>query len=197
MANENIEIEDNFIKHKEFDRLHQLMLVHKEFPWIYNETVDFVGDVDNPHKFQFTHSFYQRYRWSYSNREKDIQDLQPIITKIKPISILRIKANLLTRTPNIVENEFHVDFGMTEERLKLWTTSILYMNSNNGYTLFEDGTKVESVANSMVTFPANMKHTGTTCTDEKVRVVINFNYFKDEGPYYLWEEPSHIPKIKT
>jgi len=53
----------------------------------------------------------------------------------------------------------------------------LYVNTNNGYTKFEDGTKVESVANRLVTFPANMKHKGTSCTDEKIRVVINFNYF--------------------
>ena len=45
-------------------------------------------------------------------------------------------------------------------------------------TIFEDGKKVESVANRMLTFPANMKHTGTSCTDEKTRVVINFNYNK-------------------
>ena len=52
------------------------------------------------------------------------------------------------------------------------------MNTNDGYTEFEDGTKVESVANRLVTFPANLKHTGTSCTDEKTRIVINFNYFK-------------------
>ena len=51
------------------------------------------------------------------------------------------------------------------------------MNTNNGYTKFEDGSIVESVANRIVTFPANMKHLGTSCTDEKTRVVINFNYF--------------------
>ena len=94
---------------------------------------------------------------------------------------MRIKANLLTRTPNIIENTFHIDIGdecMSEEKLKQWTTSILYINTNNGYTKFEDGTKVESVANRMVTFSANLKHRGTSCTDEKTRVVINFNYFK-------------------
>ena len=64
------------------------------------------------------------------------------------------------------------------EKLKQWTTSIFYVNTNNGYTKFEDGTKVESVANRMLTFPANMKHIGTSCTDEQTRVVINFNYFK-------------------
>ena len=41
---------------------------------------------------------------------------------------------------------------------------------------FEDGTKVPSVANTFVTFPSDIKHTGTTCTDQKFRSVINFNY---------------------
>ena len=54
------------------------------------------------------------------------------------------------------------------------------MNTNNGYTIFEDGTKVESVANRMITFPANLKHTGTSCTDQQVRIVINFDYFSNQ-----------------
>ena len=57
-----------------------------------------------------------------------------------------------------------------------WTTSILYMNTNNGYTEFQNGAIVESIENRMVVFPAEMKHRGTSCTDEKIRVVINFNY---------------------
>jgi hypothetical protein len=50
------------------------------------------------------------------------------------------------------------------------------VNTNNGYTKFEDGTKVECVANRLLTFPTNIKHCGASCTDEKTRVVINFNY---------------------
>ena len=50
------------------------------------------------------------------------------------------------------------------------------MNTNDGYTLFEDGTKVESVMNRLVTFPYTMKHAGTTCTNSPFRMVINFNY---------------------
>ena len=32
----------------------------------------------------------------------------------------------------------------------------------------------------MVIFPANIKHTGTTCSDEKRRVVINFNFYHSD-----------------
>ena len=40
------------------------------------------------------------------------------------------------------------------------------------------GSKVPSVANTFVSFPSNMRHTGSTCTDVKFRGLINFNYIK-------------------
>ena len=106
------------------------------------------------------------------------ENVRPIVEKIKLISIRRIKANLLTKTPEIVENIFHTDINyMSKEIMKYGTTSIFYVNTNNGYTKFEDGTIVESVANRLVSFPANMKHTGTSCTDKQTRIIINFNYY--------------------
>ena len=55
--------------------------------------------------------------------------------------------------------------------------ALLFLNTNDGYTKFEDGTKVESIANRMVIFPTNIKHTGTTCTDQQSRIVLNINWF--------------------
>ena len=180
-----MKIEDNFLKQKDFDRLHNFMFDGKKgefssIPWYYNNCIVRSDDKD---KFQFTHVFY--YKDGY-NSEPDPQNslgdmsiLDPILVKIGSITLWRIKANLLTRTSNIVENSFHVDMNfLSEEKLKQWTTSIFYVNTNNGYTKFEDGSKVESVANRLVTFPANMKHTGTTCTNQQIRIIINFNYFK-------------------
>jgi hypothetical protein len=165
-----MKIEDDFLDQEQFDTIIKRMEEYS-FPWSYNDNIDNESDVD---KFQFAHMFYLENRPG-SNA---IQIVSPILAILKPISILRIKANLLTRTPNIIENEFHVDMSvMTEEKQKQWTTSIFYVNTNNGYTKFEDGTKVESVANRMITFPSTMKHTGTSCTDEKKRIVINFNYY--------------------
>ena len=111
-------------------------------------------------------------------------ELDSIINIIQPFSIVKVRAKLLTRTPEIVETSFHVDLSLPEEQLRQWTTSIFYVNTNDGYTEFQDGriemenTKVKSVANRMVTFPANLRHRGTSCTNENTRVVINYNYFK-------------------
>ena len=162
---------DDFLEQKDFDKL-QTFIMGADFDWHYNDAVVYRRQED---EFQFIHIFYK----DAAPRSSTIQFLDPILVKINPISILRIKTNLLTRTPNIVENTFHVDISsVSEEKLKQLTISIFYVNTNNGYTEFEDGTKVESVANRLITFPANLKHRGTSCTDEKRRIIINFNYFK-------------------
>ena len=166
-------IEDSFLDKNTFNEL-QTFIMGGDFAWYYNDIIDYDGQLD---RFQFTHTFYRYDAPQSSFCEK----LNPILKILNPISLWRIKANLLTKTLNIVENEFHYDDSedVMGEKIKHWTTSIFYMNTNNGYTEFEnDGTKVDSIANRMVTFPANLTHRGTSCTDEKTRVVINFNYFK-------------------
>ena len=169
-----MKIEDNFLDQKEFDKLQNFMM-GQQFDWIFTPYILYENDKDKDVKFQLIHVFYAL----NAPQSSLIEKLDPILNKINLISLFRIKANLLTRTPNIIENEFHVDMGgVSKEKLKQWTTSIFYVNTNNGYTEFEDGTKVESVANRLLSFPANMKHTGTSCTDKKTRVVINFNYFE-------------------
>ena len=173
MTNEKIKIEDEYLISVEFYKIQSIMLKTENFPWFYSDGIDVYQSNDDLYKFQFTHTFY---RDSAPNSDS-ISIISPILNLIRPVALSRIKANLLTRTPKIIQNTFHCDLGgFSEERLSQWTTSIFYMNTNNGYTIFEDGTKVESVANRMLTFPSNMKHTGTSCTDEKVRIVINFNY---------------------
>ena len=164
-----MKIEDDFLDQKIFDELQGLMM-DNNFPWHYYGE----GEFEHTNYFMFTHMFYE----GAGALSTFCENLRPILEKIDSISIRRIKANLLTKTSKIDGKEFHFDMPdtMSEEKLKQWTTSILYINTNNGYTEFEDGSIVESVANRMVAFPADLKHRGTSCTDEKRRVVINFNY---------------------
>ena len=167
--NTKIKVVDDFLPKKNFKNIQDVML-SPDFPWYYNSVIDRLDDED---KFQFQHYFYRNNRplSSFYNEWYDM-----LVMPIVDWSVLdRIKANLLTRTPEIIENEFHTDINPPTKPL---TTSIFYVNTNNGYTKFEDGTRVESVENRLLTFPMNMKHTGTTCTDEKIRVVINLLYMK-------------------
>ena len=69
-------------------------------------------------------------------------------------------------------------------------SAIYFVNSNDGYTYFKPQDdksliKVESKKNRLVVFPNGLLHSGTTCTDEGVRVVINFNYLcTPNHPHY-------------
>jgi hypothetical protein len=67
-------------------------------------------------------------------------------------------------------------------------TAIFYLNTNNGYTLFEDGTKVDSIENTLLIFHGHRKHSGVSCTDQKRRIVLNINYipgFNQDGSEYI------------
>ena len=91
--------------------------------------------------------------------------------------LFRIRANLNIRLPKPYVSVFHVD--AKDFDFAQWTTSILYINTNNGYTELEGARqRIESVANRLVSFPTNTKHRIVTQTDEPTRYVINFNYLK-------------------
>ena len=158
---------DNFIDQQSFQNLKNLML-GDNFCWNYNQAIDYADDKD---KFQFTHSFYKD-----SGPSSFFYDtITPVLRRIKYKELFRIKANLLTRTSKIEPNTFHTDIQGNWGVIP-YITSIFYLNTNDGYTEFEDGTKIESIENRWVSFPEDTKHRGTSCTNERVRVVINFNY---------------------
>jgi hypothetical protein len=155
-----MKIIDNFLSDEEFLKI-QKNLMGPYFEWHYNPFVDYTNqlfdifDLDN---YQFIHNF----------AESDII-LIPLLEKLNIKEVVRIKSNLSPRTEKIIKRKFHIDVADAQ-------TSIFYINTNDGWTEFEDGTKVESIANRLVTFDSNLRHRGTTCTNSKVRVVINLNY---------------------
>ena len=170
-----VEVIDNFLEESEFEALEQVMM-YPHIPWYYQDRID-TEDEDGS-KFMFCHLFYQT---PIGASSAFMSALDPTIEKIYPLSLYRIKANCTPRTPKIRLNTMHQDMhGMSNRVKEQWTTAIFYMNTNNGYTEFKDGTKVGSVANRFCFFPAVTFHRGTSCTDQNIRGVINFNYFAYE-----------------
>jgi len=158
---------DDFLSKEDFRNLQTLMVNSNEFPWLYSHIID-EGDDKN---FQFVHPFYDYWNW----QSNFLEFLKPLVNKINPKAWIRIKANLTTRASGIEEQGWHVDYDFS------CTTAIFYLNDNDGYTIFEDGTKIESKANRLVEFDSQYKHSGTSHTNTNTRVVINMNYIKDGG----------------
>ena len=164
-----MKVVDNFLPEEHF-RLAQSLIMDYGFPWMWNDSVTKQVGQSDPEEFQFIHKFYDPLCGVMSSypRWKDI--IKPFADYMNPVSLMRIKANLNVATPEYITREFHTDFDVK------CTTAIAYINNNNGYTLFEDGTKVQSKENRVVIFNSQMRHAGIPCTDEKRRVVINFNF---------------------
>ena len=172
------EILDNFLPNDQFETL-QKFILSKKFPWHFNEYIH--PTVEEIFNFQFVHMFYSDLESPPFPLSQYQKKVSPIVDILDPLKLNRIKANLIPITPEIIKDQFHTDVGApsvrhVSEYMKKWTTAIFYINTNNGYTELEDGTIIESIANRLVKFPANTNHRGTSCTDQRVRVVINFNY---------------------
>ena len=157
-------ISKNFLPKDVFKTLKDTMM-GEYFPWYFNSFVN--REWEKETNFQFTFTFIDQGEEECWGKWIDI--MRPVLKHIKHKKINRVKANLLTRTDKIREHGMHTD----QEK---GTTGILYLDNSNGYTKFNDGKKVSSEENKYVEFNSTIKHTGSTCTDEMRRVVINFNY---------------------
>ena len=172
----DIEIIDNFLEQHYFEILKK-SLTGNRFPWF--NCADVVNKelnseyCDEKYNWQLFHLFY----YNPLEISDAINILDPLLTKINPMMLLKAKANLNPVGEKIIEHGMHID-TYPLELADLLTTSIFYINTNNGYTLLEDGTKIESIENRLISFPATTKHTGTNCTDVQNRIVLNLNYIK-------------------
>jgi len=162
-----MQIIDNFLPEEQYDIIASTML-NADFAWYYANSV-LSRDLlcREQYNYQFGHSFY--YNYGFQSQNANI--ILPILEKLDPVAILRIKGILLPRTETNIEHGFHQD---NQHKSKV---AIYYVNTNDGYTKFAEGDIIDSVANRLVLFDSHQYHTGATCTDKKIRVAINFNYF--------------------
>lgn len=160
---------NNFLPNESFNTLYRAMISH-DFPWNLSRIVD--DNADNVNRnAQMIHYFYM----NHSPVSDTIQLLYPVLQILQPLAIIKIKANLVMGTDKIVEHGMHIDTQDCEDRDYI-KTGILYMNTCNGYTKFENGHVEKSEANKFVFFNNSICHTGTTTSDATFRIVINFNY---------------------
>tara|TARA_B100001250_G_scaffold328854_1_gene293453 strand:- start:262 stop:774 length:513 start_codon:yes stop_codon:yes gene_type:complete len=166
------EVHDNYLSETDFNQLKNLLL-GKDFPHYLQDCKVFEGDGF----FQFTHIFYD----AQVIKSKYFDNLHPILYKLNPVSLIKIKSNLQIKDTQIVTTDMHHDiehgYSNSREPIENQKTGIFYMNTNNGKTIFEDGEEIESVENRLIIFPASKFHAGTTHTDTRYRCLINFNWF--------------------
>jgi hypothetical protein len=170
---------DDFLPSDVFAKLQTFLLypelVDNSIPvplWQYNSKVVYNLQDEKKKEEEDWRLFYLTHM-VYDNTIKS-----PVYEQIEPINellgiraLMRIKINMYPNTETIKEHGMHIDYPYSHN------AAILSINTCNGYTKLEDGTKIDSIANRMLIFDGRIKHTSSTCTNQPIRMNINFNYF--------------------
>ena len=161
-----ITVQNNFLDQKYFKEL-QTILTSADTSWHFH---DGVNNIKDGH-YMMGHCLYKNNIPTSSLYNKFIG----LFEKMDISCLLRSKLNLYFKTEKVIEHGFHID---VEDNFKNLKTSIFYINTNNGYTKFENGRLFKSEENTLITFPNYLKHSGSTNTCESpTRIVLNVNYF--------------------
>lgn len=157
---------DNFLTQDKFLKVKNSIL-NPEFSWNLTPCVSNLNEnLKITSSYYFTHLFYSGL---YVNPNSHI--FIDILNQLEVKSLIRIKANLYPSTDNIEYQTEHIDYDYSHKG------AIFYLNTNDGFTILEDETKIESIENRILLFDSFKPHNSTTCTNDKCRVNVNFNYF--------------------
>ena len=157
---DNFLTQDNFLKVKN-------SILNPEFTWNLTTNVSNRNEeLKITSSYYFTHIFCSGL---YVDPQSCI--FIDILSQLNVKSFIRIKANLYPSTETIMYHDIHIDYNYPHRG------AIFYLNTNNGLTILEDGTEVESIENRLLLFDPSKPHRSTTCTNDKCRVNVNFNFF--------------------
>ena len=115
--------EENFKKIKDF-------FSGEQINWYYNKEQTYSNEHQSSDASFFTHGIF-RYGKIITS-PYIYQLIEPILKKIKPREILRIKANLVINRRIQSACNFHIDDDQVKHRV-----AIYYINTNNGFTLLD------------------------------------------------------------
>lgn len=175
----NVTIQDDWLPWYNLHIFKEYVL-NVDFPWYKCEVVAEEGIAKSPieqhPKFasrqQFVHAFLDSYGLDSSGGSKFIHEMGKLLNAKK---LYRCKLNYGMRTVEPTIGGWHQDYMKIKEwpNLKI---ALFYLNTNNGYTILEDGTKIESIENRLAIFDNSVIHTDCSQTDTEGRLVLNIAF---------------------
>lgn len=185
----NYKIIDNLLSPEELKEVQEIMIngssMDRRLPWYFKGKNINADSAESPVK-EYPTPDYIYSEMTHVMRYYD-DSLMPdspwckiglqIINKIEPTSVYRIKCNMGFINDEPLVSGWHYDSDDDNGPWKNCYSAIYYVNTNNGKTILEDGTIINSIENRLAIFPNDTLHTGVSQTDEDVRVLINFGFY--------------------
>ena len=160
---------DDFLDKEDFLNIHNLIM-NEPFPWFYMDSYKETG-LDKNKSDNFGYYLHILYEDTIPTSPHYETIMKSVYKKIDIKSMIRVKINSYLKDDKLKEHELHKDYNYFNNG------AVLSINTCDGYTKLEDGTKIQSVANRMLLFDASKHHCSTNTTNKQRRVNINFNYF--------------------
>jgi hypothetical protein len=131
--------------------------------------------LDAAYNVQEVHGFLQ-HKPGFRHVSERLPVLEALLRQLDARDLFKVKLNRTLQREKSVVYGWHRD-----TRRPGATTGVYYLNTNDGHTAFEDGRRVDSVANRLVLFDARLRHSGASCTDTPERLVLNLNFMPRPG----------------
>jgi len=166
-----VQIFNNFLDQEVFLEIKKFIMSPR-CQWRYVNYIAHKDGRDNDNDGYFVHSFKDCHPQTFEDRYPESPHfplIAKILDKIKYQNILRIRSSLYPRRDVQKPDPFHIDYDFPHK------VCIFYVNTNNGYTMFENGEKIPSVENQLATFDGNEKHCSVVQTDTSARYIVNIN----------------------
>ena len=181
---------DDFLDEKEFKYIRDIIFYDEDFKWNFVHAVSGMGGFIAEH-------IYSKMTWRVPQKQTPDGELDcmmvhglyidnlPVsdyaktmmkifLPKIKERvtlrSLIRIKTNCYMRTHTVEEHSKHMDYDYEH------TSGLFSLNTCDGFTRLEDGTKIDSVENRMLFFDGSRLHNSSTTTNARARFNMNFNF---------------------
>jgi len=159
----------NYLNQEDFIKIKNYFCSDK-MGWFYNKEQTITEEDQRKDASFFSHRIW--YNDKIETSPFVYQLIEPIIKKIKPRKILRIKANLVINRRIQTASNFHLDDDTKHK------VAIYYINTNNGFTLLDPikRKEIKCEENKLLIFDGKILHSAVAQTDTDQRLVINFNY---------------------
>ena len=163
-------IVDNFLPKENYDKLAKLIVWNQEIRWNLHQQVSDPEDTESQ-SLAYWYATAIGY-WNDTPFDTRVfQILWPLVDTLKDFNVLiRMKLNFYPNTQKVLVHKTHIDYPYSHKG------ALLSLNTCDGYTLLNDGTKIGSVANRMAYFDPSIPHASTTTSNQKGRFNIQINY---------------------
>ena len=159
---------DDALSPQAFDKLARL--AHsQQLLWQFS---DYVADEDGVSKSDNLEYYHVAKMYEdHHPISKNIKYVEPVFDFLKIKALIRCRFLMYPNHGKQIKHLQHRDFAYEHK------AALLYLNTNDGITEFEDGNVVEPKANRLVIHDGSLLHNSNTCTDSKVRTLLSVNYF--------------------